>query len=108
MQIPLAGELSKFPPVIRDLALVVADSVPAAEVIAAVRAAALTDPLAKSVQYVKLFDEYRGKGLENKEKSLALRIWMQDTDRTLDESQVTQAMQAIVARLTAGLGARLR
>ena len=108
VQIPLARELSRFPPVIRDLALVVADSVPAAEVIAAVRAAALADPVAKSVKYVKLFDEYRGKGLENKEKSLALRIWMQDTDRTLDESQVTQAMQAIVARLTAGLGARLR
>ncbi len=108
VQIPLAGELSKFPPVIRDLALVVAESVPAAEVIAAVREAALAEPVAKSVKYVKLFDEYRGKGLENKEKSLALRIWMQDTDRTLDESQVTQAMQAIVTRLTAGLGARLR
>ncbi len=108
VQIPLATELSKFPPVIRDLALVVAESVPAADVIAAVRAAAQAEPVAKSVKYVKLFDEYRGKGLENKEKSLALRIWMQDTDRTLDDSQVTQAMQAIVARLAAVIGARLR
>ena len=107
-EIPVAGELSKFPPVIRDLALVVADSVPAAEVIAAIRSAALAEPVARNVKYVKLFDEYRGKGLENKEKSLALRIWMQDTDRTLDEAQVTQAMQAIVARVAAELGARLR
>ena len=106
--IPLFAEVSRFPPAIRDLALVVADDVPVARVAAAIRAAAAADPVAKSVKYVKLFDEYRGKGLENKEKSLAFRIWMQDTERTLDDAQVARAMQLIVARLAVELGARLR
>ncbi|MCD6679712.1 MAG: hypothetical protein LT102_03500, partial [Burkholderiaceae bacterium] len=54
------------------------------------------------------FDEYRGKGLENKEKSLAFRLWMQDTRRTLSEAEAAEAVEAIVSRLTRSVGARLR
>jgi phenylalanyl-tRNA synthetase beta chain len=57
---------------------------------------------------VRLFDEYRGKGLENKEKSLAIRFWMQDTQRTLEDAEVDSAMRAIVTRLGQTRGARLR
>lgn len=106
--VPRFAEVSKFPPAIRDLALVVDEGISAERVAAAIRDAAAEEPAAKSVKYVKLFDEYRGKGLENKEKSLAFRIWMQDTQRTLDEVQVALAMEVIVARLASGLGARLR
>jgi phenylalanyl-tRNA synthetase beta chain len=60
------------------------------------------------LQDVILFDEYRGKGLENKEKSLAFRFRMQDTRMTLSDAQADAAMAAVVARLAASHGARLR
>jgi phenylalanyl-tRNA synthetase beta chain len=55
-----------------------------------------------------LFDEYRGKGLENKEKSLAFRFWMQDTQRTLNDTEVAQLMDGIVSWMGERLGVRLR
>jgi len=51
---------------------------------------------------------YRGKGLENKEKSLAFRFRMQDTERTLSDDEADAAMAAIAAHLAASHGARLR
>ena len=60
------------------------------------------------LQDVILFDEYRGKGLENKEKSLAFRFRMQDTRMTLSDAQADAAMAAVAARLAASHGARLR
>ena len=65
-------------------------------------------PAGELVQNVRLFDEYRGKGLENKEKSLAFRFWMQDTRRTLNDQEVAHLLDAVVARLADRLGARLR
>ncbi|MBN9461941.1 MAG: phenylalanine--tRNA ligase subunit beta [Burkholderiales bacterium] len=101
-------EISKFPPVIRDLALVVAHERPAAQVLAEIAAAVAAEPAAGVVKNVELFDEYRGKGLENKEKSLAFRLWMQDTRRTLSEAEAAEAVEAIVGRLARTIGARLR
>jgi phenylalanyl-tRNA synthetase beta subunit len=46
--------------------------------------------------------------LENKEKSLAFRLWMQDTRRTLSDAEAAAAVDAIVTRLARTLGARLR
>ncbi len=106
--VPAHEEVSKYPPVIRDLSLVVGGETPAAQVLAGIHAAVREEPAAGVVKYVKLFDEYRGKGLENKEKSLAFRIWMQDTRRTLSEAEATEAVDAIVARLGRVIGARLR
>ena len=60
------------------------------------------------IRNVKLFDEYRGKGLENKEKSLAFRFWMQDTDRTLGETEVDAAVASVLEYLVGQHGARLR
>ncbi len=60
------------------------------------------------VKNVRLFDEYRGKGLENKEKSLAFRFWMQDTQRTLNDTEVAQLMDGIVSWMGERLGVRLR
>jgi phenylalanyl-tRNA synthetase beta chain len=54
-----------------------------------------------------LFDDYRGKGLEFDEKSLAFRFTLQDTQRTLQDEAVDVAMGALVAAATR-LGARLR
>lgn len=60
------------------------------------------------MQDLVLFDEYRGKGLENDEKSLAFRFSLQDTQNTLQDETVELAMAALVAAATAGVSARLR
>ena len=60
--------------------------------LAAVRDFCWQGPLTGTVRHVNLFDEYRGKGLENKEKSLAFRFWMQDTERTLADAEVEAAV----------------
>ncbi|MGE3860912.1 MAG: phenylalanine--tRNA ligase subunit beta, partial [Burkholderiaceae bacterium] len=85
--VPVYSEPSKFPPVIRDLALLVDAGLAAGTVQAEIARAVAEKPAARVVKNVKLFDEYRGKGLENKEKSLAFRLWMQDTERTLSEAE---------------------
>ena len=64
--------------------------VPTAALLAAVRAG-----VPAFVREVEVFDQYRGKGVEPGQKSLALRIVMQDTDRTLTDSEVESVVSAI-------------
>ncbi len=106
--IPVFREVSKFPPVIRDLALVLDVAVPAQRLLDATWSALAQRPDGVLVKNVRIFDEYRGKGLENKEKSLAIRLWMQDTRRTLNEVEVNDLTAALVASLGSTLGVRLR
>jgi len=106
--VPVYEEVSKFPPVIRDLSIIVDIDLPAAQILAEIASAVAQEPAAQVIKNVKLFDEYRGKGLENKEKSLAFRLWMQDTRRTLSDAEAAEAVDAIVARLARAVHARLR
>ncbi len=108
LSVPVYREISKFPPVIRDIALVVSNDLPAARLFDEIGAAIDAVAVLATVKRVVLFDEYRGKGLENKEKSLAFRIWMQDTSRTLGEAEAGEAVAAIVDWLSSRVGARLR
>ena len=101
-------ETSRFPSVVRDLAWVVPADLDARAVVDEIMQALAEQPAGELVQNVRLFDEYRGKGLENKEKSLAFRFWMQDTRRTLNDQEVAHLLDAVVARLADRLGARLR
>jgi phenylalanyl-tRNA synthetase beta chain len=106
--VPSYREFPRFPPAIRDLALVLPDTVAAAEVLADIEDLRRCEPALTALRNLRLFDEYRGKGLENKEKSLAIRFWMQDTHRTLEDAEIDSAMKAIVTRLGETRGARLR
>ena len=106
--VPSFEPVSKFPPVVRDLALVVDQSIPAQRLLDEVEAARAENASGGLLRNVILFDEYRGKGLENKEKSLAIRLWMQDTQRTLNDAEVNDLIAAIVDRVGRSLGARLR
>ena len=83
-----------MPVVRRDLALVVAETVPAGALLGA-----LEGRLPAFVQAVEVFDQYRGKGVAPGKKSLALRIVMQDTDRTLTDSEVEGVMASIREQL---------
>lgn len=107
-RVPKFEDVSRFPPVVRDLALVVDEAVPARRLLDSVAAAVASAASGSLVRDVRLFDEYRGKGLENKEKSLAIRIWMQDTSRTLNDSEVSSLISEIVEAAGRDVGARLR
>jgi phenylalanyl-tRNA synthetase beta chain len=84
-RVPSYTEISKFPGATRDLALVVKQDVPAQALIDAFHAELASNELGRLVQAVVLFDEYRGKGLEQDEKSLAFRFGLQDTQSTLQD-----------------------
>ncbi|RJX30721.1 MAG: phenylalanine--tRNA ligase subunit beta [Oxalobacter sp.] len=106
--VPVYREISRFQPVSRDLALVVKQSVPAQSLMDAFLSEKGGNPLCNILQAVVLFDEYRGKGLENDEKSLAFRFTLQDTHKTLQDEAVEAAMAAFVAVAGNRHGAKLR
>jgi phenylalanyl-tRNA synthetase beta chain len=106
--VPAPQPMSKYPPAIRDLAIVVSDQVLAGELLSRLRSYCRINLTTACVRYVKLFDEYRGKGLETKEKSLAFRFWMQDTERTLADAEVDAAVADALGYLVREYGARLR
>ena len=95
--------LSRFPSVRRDLALVVPEDVSAAALLDVLREAAEAFVIG-----VELFDLYRGKGVEGGKKSLAFRVVMQDTERTLTEAEVEGAVIRMVEAAQNRLQAQLR
>jgi len=103
LELPRFAGVSKFPPVIRDLAVLVPESVPAQ---------ALLDELTRSrpaaVQDIQLFDLYRGKGIPAGQKSLAFRVVIQDTAKTLTDDEADAAMAQLTQVLATRFGARLR
>ena len=100
---PSFRELSRQPAVTRDLALVVAQTQQVQPLLDALKAAAPA-----IVDHIHLFDLYQGKGLEAGQKSLAFRIVMQDTQRTLEDAEVEAAVANLLSIATRDFGARLR
>jgi phenylalanyl-tRNA synthetase beta chain len=100
--VPRAAEVSKFPPVRRDLAVVVDENVTVQALLDAMRAAR-----APEVTELALFDLYRGKGVEHGKKSLAFRVLLQDTQKTLTEAEIEKSIALLVTALQ-GAGAQLR
>ena len=106
--IPVYAEISKFPAVSRDLALVIKQSVKAQDLINTFVVEKEANAACKIMQAIVLFDEYRGAGLENDEKSLAFRFTLQDTQTTLHDDQVNAAMEAFKAIAAEKHGAKIR
>lgn len=106
--LPSYTEISKFPAVSRDIALVVKQSVGAQQLLDVFAAEKQANPDCGILQALVLFDEYQGKGLDADEKSLAFRCTLQDTQNTLQDDKVDLAVNALVAAASAKLGARLR
>ena len=96
-------ELSRFPEVRRDLAVVVDKGIQAAELMSDVRSAAgayLTD--------LRLFDVYEGKGIDPKRKSLALGLTFRDQSRTLSDEDVNKSVDQVIDLLEKNYKAELR
>ena len=98
-----ATPLPRHPSVVRDLAVVVDAALPAATVRGTIRSAA-PDTLLR----VREFDRYAGTGIPDGRVSLALRLTFRSPERTLTDAEIDRAMGAIVARLEAAHGAKLR
>ncbi|HEY5019540.1 MAG TPA: hypothetical protein VII17_00840, partial [Steroidobacteraceae bacterium] len=101
--LPRPSQPSKFPPVVRDIALLVDAGVPAQALLDAARA---EKPLI--VQDVGIFDLYQGSSLPPGRKSLAFRVVMQDTERTLTDAEADSARDALVELWGRRFGASLR
>ncbi len=95
---------SKFPEVRQDLALVVDDAIPAGRVLDLVRSHRSGGVTIRA----DVFDEYRGAGVPEGKKSLALRLRFQAADRTLTDNDVAKIQQGLLVRLGKELGASLR
>ncbi|AKU20677.1 phenylalanine--tRNA ligase subunit beta [Massilia sp. NR 4-1] len=106
--VPQYAEISKFPGASRDLAVLVKQEVAAQDLLDAFHGAAQAHAAGRIVQAIVLFDEYRGKGLEADEKSLAFRFSLQDTQNTLQDEVVDALMAALADAAVQKHGAKLR
>jgi phenylalanyl-tRNA synthetase beta chain len=104
-RVPLPAPVppSKYPPVVRDMAVVVDSGVPAQALLAAMEAK--KPPI---VVQLKLFDVYTGEGVPAGRKSLAFRVVMQDTERTLTDAEADAARDALASLLGEQFSATLR
>ena len=60
------------------------------------------------VDGIEIFDVYRDKGIESGKKGLAFRVLLQDTQKTLTDAQVDEAVEGLLGVLESEHGARLR
>lgn len=99
----VAKEISKFPPVRRDIAIIVNNDISVYSLLVclfAEKSAIVSD--------ISLFDIYRGKGMENTKKSLAFRVLLQDTEKTLTDEEADFAVTNLIEVLKNKFGATLR
>ena len=96
-------EISKFPAVSRDLALLLDKSVLFKDVVSVA-----TQTEKKLLKKVELFDVYEGKNLPEGKKSYAVNFILQDENATLKDKQIESIMQKLIANLKGKLAAELR
>ena len=101
--LPAYQSISRFPPVSRDLAVIVDEKTPYQAILDAVNAQKPAAILAFSI-----FDIYRGSGIESGKKSLAFRMLVQDTQKTLTDADVDSAVSEIIKILHNQFNAKLR
>lgn len=101
--VPQASPLSRFPSVLRDLAVVVPAEMPAEKVQAVILE--VGQPL---VDQVRVFDVYEGKQVGEGKKNLAFALRYRSPERTLTDAEVVEAHTKIVAEVTQRLGGALR
>ena len=101
--VPKVLEVSKFPEVRRDLAMLVDRNVPVSEIQKVILAHA-----GSALLHLKLFDVYTGKGVETIQKSIGVGLTFQHPSRTLTDDEITTAIEEVVAGLETKLKAQLR
>lgn len=102
-QVTAFKAISRYPRVLRDLAVVVDDSIAWQQIVDAVKS--LGD---SRIQSVDLFDVYRGTGVPEGCQSLALSLSLQDPEKTLDDVAIQEMVNQVVRTLGEQTGAELR
>jgi phenylalanyl-tRNA synthetase beta chain len=101
--VPAFRKYSKYPSIRRDLAIVVDDRVSAEALTKAARAAA-----GDMLQDILVFDVYRGKGVDSRQKSVGLGLILQDSSRTLTDEDADQKQRSVMRKLEHEFGATIR
>ena len=94
---------SRFPSTFRDIAMLLPEATPAAEIIACVEAVKATE-----LEGVELFDLYTGGNIPKGEKSIAVRVRYGSRERTLTDDEVTKLHQRVIAALQKKLNVSFR
>jgi phenylalanyl-tRNA synthetase beta chain len=103
MEVPNFSEVSRFPAIRRDLAVVVDESVPLAQLKENVSVTARG-----LLRELRVFDIYRGPGIEPTRKSIALGLILQENSRTLTDQDADAVVAAVAERLRSEFGATIR
>ena len=101
--IPVAETISRFPAIRRDIAVIVKDEVSSNLLLEAAESAA-----PELVRRVRIFDVYKGPGIEAGLKSVALGLILQQTSRTLTDEDADTVMAAVLRKMQQDFGAELR
>ncbi|MDE2366141.1 MAG: phenylalanine--tRNA ligase subunit beta [Betaproteobacteria bacterium] len=101
--LPKAAEISRYPAIRRDIAVVVAEDIAVQVMLECMQAG--KSPI---ISEISLFDVYRGKGVEHSKKSLAFRILLQDTQKTLTDAEADREVSRLLDILEKRFGATLR
>ncbi|GAB3016652.1 phenylalanine--tRNA ligase subunit beta [Bowmanella dokdonensis] len=101
--LPKAKEISRYPSNRRDIALVVEDSHTVSDILGCIEKFG-----GNQLVGLNLFDVYRGKGIAEGHKSLAVSLTLQDPARTLEEHEIQAVVERILAALSEHFGASLR
>ena len=98
-----AAQITAYPPVIEDLAMIAPENVPSAEIVRVIRGAG-----GFLLKAVDLFDIFRGEQIGAGNKSLAYRLTYQAPNRTLTDKEVGKQRERIIAQLEKDLGVKVR
>jgi phenylalanyl-tRNA synthetase beta chain len=102
-EVPVYKEISRFPAIRRDLAVVVPEEITLDQIRESVSVSA-----GSALQELRVFDVYRGAGIEPGRKSVALGLILQETSRTLTDADGDAVVAAVVVRLNNDLNATIR
>lgn len=101
--LPSATVISKFPAIRRDLAITVSDSVETGKLLKSIEKIGISELVG-----INLFDVYTGDGIPEGQKSLALSIWLQSVDKTLEDQEIQDNVDKVVRHLRDKFSAALR
>jgi phenylalanyl-tRNA synthetase beta chain len=101
--VPVFAEISKYPAIRRDIAVIVDEALPAETLLATVR-----DGAGTLLQALNVLSVYRGRQFEKGKKSIALGLQLQDTSRTLTDSEADAIVARVIEQLKLKLNATIR
>ena len=96
-------EISKFPSVKKDLAVVVDKNITSEEIATLIKKSG-----GSSLSKIEVFDVYTGKGIEENKKSIAYSLTFEKMDRTLTDEEINECLEKIIDMVSKKIGAELR